>query len=665
MKFKSSIEFYKFSASLNSTFIKKALLAIFLGLMFNTVQAQVIYSSDFNNLNTWDEEYSPTQQWKEMSGRSNNAEVLTNVSLGKFGTVDIANTTYPSDGLKLQVENSSGKNWSASLSSGLLAVKNSETNLGKLTLSFDHSISSIRPILVQLESFDTDKKRTGGLQKIVYPATINHFMRSAFELSEMVVFGDGKFNPAAPFVSFSFEIGGTKIDTKNAKIDLRIDNFAFSSPAYYVSLTGKDTNDGRTEKTAFSDVQKALDVAKAGDIILLMEGKYSNNRIGHGRETAVASFKRAGTPAAWVTLKNYPKHHPVILCNGRDGVRISQGSRFAKSESPLLAYIEVRGLHIRGNADEVPKLFPNEIGKDTPNTETKGVFISAKMAPTRMYHHIKISECLVEYCGTDGIWASEVDYLTVENNIIRNNCFTTIGFAMSGLSIMMYADFDKLDNITKIVVRNNQVYGNQRKVFAKSEPLVFNGNGMLFDASREVYLKPDAYLGRTLVQNNLVYGNGGGGIQSWGAHRLDIVNNTIYHNGITPELKWGNLGFDYCQDFTVINNIVVALPDRPLDRWMVGREDKDTSNIMRINNLYFGGAEPHLIGSGDIVADPLFVNPNLDPSVADFRLKKGSPAINSGSTILDNAPLIDLFTKNRTIESAKIDRGAIKFEDQN
>ncbi|MDZ7604345.1 MAG: right-handed parallel beta-helix repeat-containing protein [Cyclobacteriaceae bacterium] len=136
---------------------------------------------------------------------------------------------------------------------------------------------------------------------------------------------------------------------------------------------------------------------------------------------------------------------------------------------------------------------------------------------------------------------------------------------------------------------------------------------MLFDASWEIYLHPDAYLGRTLIQNNLVYGNGGGGIQNWGAHRLDIVNNTIYHNGIAPELKWGNLGFDYCKDFTVVNNIVVALPDRPLDRWMVGRMDKDTSNIVRINNLYFGGAEPNVKGKGDIVADPLFVNPSLDP----------------------------------------------------
>lgn len=620
--------------------------------------AQVIYSSDFNNIFKYEEEYSQTPQWNEMSAKSSNSAVSAKVNFGKYGTVDIANTTYPSDGLQLLVENISGKDWTASLNSGLLAVKISETNLGKLTVSFDHALSSARPVLMRVESFDDTRKRTGGLEKIVYPATINHFMRSAFELSDMKAFGEGKFNPQTPFVSFSFEIAGTKDQNENTKIELRIDNFAFSAPSYYVSPTGKDTNDGRTEETAFADVQKALDVAKPGDIVLLMDGKYTNSRKGHGRETAVASFKRAGAPAAWVTLKNYPGHKPVILCNGRDGVRISQGSRYTKMESPLLSYLEVRGLHIKGNADEVPTLFPDEIGKETPNTETKGIFISAKMAPTRMYHHIKVSDCLIEYCGTDGIWASEVDYLVVENNIIRNNCWTTVGYAMAGLSCMMYADFDKLDNVTKIVVRNNQVYGNQRKAFAKSDPFIFNGNGMLFDASWEIYLHPDAYLGRTLIQNNLVYGNGGGGIQNWGAHRLDIVNNTIYHNGITPELKWGNLGFDYCKDFTVINNIVVALPDRPLDRWMVGRLDKDTSNIVRINNLYFGGAEPNVKGNGDIVADPLFVNPSLDPSVADFRLKPGSPALGAGYLQQNDVPCYDLGGKLRK----SVSRGALEVK---
>jgi hypothetical protein len=287
----------------------------------------------------------------------------------------------------------------------------------------------------------------------------------------------------------------------------------------------------------------------------------------------------------------------------------------------------------------------------TPNTETRGIHLTGNNGPTRMYHHIRVADCLIEYCGTDGIWASEVDYLAVENNTIRNNCWTSVEAVSAGFSCMMYADFDKIDNVTKILVRNNQIYGNQRKTKKKVKdwaPEIFNGNGMLFDANSEAYIYPDFYLGRTLIQNNLVYGNGGGGIQNWGCHRLDVVNNTIYHNGISPELRWGNIGLDFCKDVRIVNNIVVALPDRPLDYWMPEREDRETSKIVRINNLYFGGMKPNISGSGDVVADPMFVNPSLDPSVADFRLKPGSPAINSGVQNLTDAPSVDLDAKARS-----------------
>jgi len=230
---------------------------------------------------------------------------------------------------------------------------------------------------------------------------------------------------------------------------------------------------------------------------------------------------------------------------------------------------------------------------------------------------------------------------------------------MSGFTMMHYADFDKLDNVTKILVRGNQAYANQCKTYKTSGPFkIYNGNGFLFDASAEEYLAPDAYLGRTLVQNNLVYGNGGGGIQMWGAHRIDVVNNTMYYNGITPELKWGNMGFDYCKDIRVINNIVVAQPDRPLDFWEMPRDDRNTSNIVRINNLYFGGIKPNLKGTGDLVGDPLFVNPSIDTTIADFRLKRGSPAIKAGYIKIDALPIIDVSGKSLNNKAIVLNRGA-------
>ncbi|MBC8101614.1 MAG: hypothetical protein H7Z41_03400, partial [Cytophagales bacterium] len=68
------------------------------------------------------------------------------------GTIDVAGTTTPSGAMQSA---------NGTLTSGLLPLRNRETNLGKLTLSFDHSVSSVRPVTVQIESFDAKKKRTG------------------------------------------------------------------------------------------------------------------------------------------------------------------------------------------------------------------------------------------------------------------------------------------------------------------------------------------------------------------------------------------------------------------------------------------------------------------------------------------------------------------------
>jgi len=626
----------------------------------NALHAEILVRTDFNREKTWHKDYRANEKWAGITAFASDPTMTAKVSWGFFGTIDVANASTPSEGLKLNIHKPATiSRWTSSIQSGLLPLRNNETNLSKLSFSFDHWVNSLRPVVVLIESFDENKQRTGALEITVYPAAAKHFMRSAFELSEMKPAGSGRFNPGAAYVQFSFSISNSMLSDGPEVTEhiLRVDNVLFASPAYYVSPRGKDSNDGRTEQTAFASPQKALDIAKGGDIILLMEGNYK----GAKNAKAVAAFKHAGYPSAWITLKNYPAQTPVLLCHGMDGIHIAWGNDSTTRESPLFSYLEVRGLHIKGNADEVPKLFPAEMGYSTKNTETRGVFLSGNNAPTRMYHHIRVANCMIELCGTDGMWASEVDYLTVENNIIRNNCWTTVEYAMAGFSLMMYADFDKVDNLTKIVIRNNQVYGNQRKIAKQvGEPKWFNGNGMLFDGNREEYLDPDFYLGRTLIQNNLVYGNGGGGIQNWGSHRLDIVNNTIYHNGITPELKWGNIGLDFCKDVRIINNIVVALPDCPLDTWMVTRPDRNTANIVRINNLFFGGAHPNIPGYGDIVADPIFVNPSLDPKIANFRLKPGSPAIGKGVLIDQNLPLVDLSSKERFATAVTLNLGAFE-----
>jgi parallel beta-helix repeat protein len=619
--------------------------------------AETLLRYDFNDTVTW-----PLTSQKQTE---------PGVMAGNFGTVDVAGGKEGSGGLLLVMDRGKqpdwgyGKGgyvgpsetggmeplvsqpWSAQLNSGPLAVKNTEADLGKLTLSFNLSATRALPVKVLVESFDANQQRTGGLETTIHPAAADFYQRYALDLSAMKPKGAGQFDPAAPFVGFIFETGSVQGWPAATHHEVRLDNVHYASGTFYISLTGNDSNDGRSERTAFATPQKAIDAAQPGDIILVMNGTYSRPA-GEPEKTPVARFVRPGTPSGWITLKNFPGHQPVFSSHGQTAINISQSA----GESQVLSYIEIRGLHVRGNGDTAREQFPNELGTFSPNVHSQGILINGRTGPdskprlpTDMVHHIRLADNVVEFNTADGIYVEFCDWLFVENNRIENNCWTTPGYAPSGFALMGYANFDALDNIHKILIAGNRASGNRLTV--KNHPWgenpkskFYNGNGFLLDANAD---KSVTYLGRTLVQNNLATNNGAGGIQMWGSHRLDIVNNTIANNASV--IPWGQVGFEYCRDVRFINNIVVAPTDLPLDTWFLGRADERTSGIVRINNLYRGGAHPNIAGIGDLRADPLFI------SADDFHLKSDSPASRTGRWETFS-PILDLEGKPRPLDGS-------------
>ena len=107
--------------------------------------------------------------------------------------------------------------------------------------------------------------------------------------------------------------------------------------AYYVSGTGKDGNDGLSTNTAFLTIQKAADLVKPGDTVLVMNGLYKNTHEGF-----CVLIKTSGTSNAWITFKAYPGHKPKIEHNSWNGI-IIQGAD----------YIMIEGFTIEGNSDNV------------------------------------------------------------------------------------------------------------------------------------------------------------------------------------------------------------------------------------------------------------------------------------------------------------------------
>ena len=115
------------------------------------------------------------------------------------GTVDAAGSAAPSGAIRLTVRRGAGGGaWSGAMTSGLLPVHTAETDLGKLTLSFDHSVSSVRPVTVRIESFDVRRRRSGGREGVVYPAAPDFYLRAALELSAMRPSGGGRIPDDRP-----------------------------------------------------------------------------------------------------------------------------------------------------------------------------------------------------------------------------------------------------------------------------------------------------------------------------------------------------------------------------------------------------------------------------------------------------------------------------------
>lgn len=602
----------------------------------HTARAATIYKNAFNDFSA--------PAWPSATAVSLARVTSVKVEQNAAGTVDVANTTEPSGGMRLTVQAPpttvirTERPWRAALISGPIRIQNTETDLGKLTLGFQLSASLNNPITVRVESLNTSKKVTGRLSGLVYPAAPNFYQRYAVDLSRLKPEGAGTFDPTAPFVQFTFELGGTQAGQQ----ELRIDNVNYASPAYYVSPAGSDKFSGRTEKTAFATPQKALDVAQPGDIVVLMDGTYQ------GGNANVATFRRPGTPDAWIVLKNYPGHKPLLTSTGWNIVSIAQGSKDKPSLLPALAYLEVRGLHVRGEGDVAKTKYPDAMNKPDSRTNSNGIAVDGRYTDN-IFHDIRIADNFVEFCPGQGVGSIDSDWVTIENNVCQSNCWTTI-YATSGISVMGSANFDAQVGIYKRLVRNNVSCHNQTYEKWASVDKYSDGNGIILDVNQGSDAHPNQkYVGRTLVQSNLCYDNGGSGIHTVTADRVDIIGNTAYLNSASVHLEYSQIYSYGSNDVRIMNNIMVA----PVANVAAGEKPEPVNRLGGKNtevvfshNVYFGGNIAPTLGEHDVVGDPQFVKPSRDTALADFHLRTGSPAIASG-IFAPFAPFLDLDNKPR------------------
>ncbi|MDT3699214.1 MAG: right-handed parallel beta-helix repeat-containing protein [Thermincola sp.] len=408
---------------------------------------------------------------------------------------------------------------------------------------------------------------------------------------------------------------------------------------YYVRPDGNDSNSGTIAKP-FKTIQKAVDVALAGDTIYIRAGKY--------RERVV--LKRSGRAGKLITIRNYPGEVPVIDGAGLKwaGSHTLWGGLIDTNEK---SYFKLIGLTIQNSAAfgigrqyrSNPKESSHIVVQDCKiyNTLASGISV--------IYgKDIVIDNNIVDYaCNTvksnqECLSLSEVDGFAITNNIVRNGTTPPSPKGKGGEMISVkdgckngIVAFNTVYNFQKLGIYLDAYRGRQENIAVYRnvvyQPKPGLATGIALGSEKGGVLK------KIYLHNNVVYNTQWGFvIAGWGhsgyAHPITdifILNNTCYNINTAGIL----LTNPDSRNITVKNNILHGR-----NSWtfpLYATDGADAARVKMSHNLiqkHYSkpSKEPYYITGTDyiVTSRPKFANPP-----ADFRLQPVSPAIKAGRTL--------------------------------
>ncbi len=419
---------------------------------------------------------------------------------------------------------------------------------------------------------------------------------------------------------------------------------------YYVSASGNNSSDGKTTASAFLTIQKAHDLTVAGDTVFVMTGVYSST------SGSILNVTRSGAANGYITYKALKGNTPKITASGNVWNAVSING----------SYIAFEGFELIGNNsnityDKAFAIYTEAANGGTnwstyANYNTNGISIGGPNTESKLPHHVAVRNCKVHDFPGGGISSIQADYTTIENNLVYNNAWYMM-YAGSGISILTPFNWDKTTGY-KNFIRNNICNTNKTTIPWVNLKRLSDGNGIIIDVNQQGYNEqssntpsPNAYTGRTLVENNVAVNNGGSGIHTFKADHVDILNNTTYNNGTV--VGYPDIFSNACQDVNIINNIMYARTGGDCNS-----KPKNATEIYS-HNIYFNG-KVGFQGANDVVIDPQFVNLSTDVLLGNFNLKSTSPAIDQGNNTAGFFSQKDILGIARP-QGTKPDRGAYEF----
>jgi hypothetical protein len=439
------------------------------------------------------------------------------------------------------------------------------------------------------------------------------------------------------------------LSKEGAEIDKAF--YGLEGKVYYVSDTGDDSNNGRDENFPFKTLQHASDLAEPGDIVYVMSGLYQNEK-----DEDILGIKRSGTKSNWIMYAALPGHQPKLKVKAGDAISIHGAE-----------YIIIDGFEIEGNNPDVSLEYALAEKNSLFNkiTNSSGVKIHPDWNTTNYSHHVIVRNCHVYNFSGGGIGSNTSDYIVIENNTVHHNGYYA-PWAMSGISFYRNWNFDNYQG-HKMIIRNNISYANRNYVpffYSHTDPeyrTITDGNGIIIDTNHESVKVVNGaetsipYMGRTVIENNVSYLNGGKGINIYESDHVDVINNTAYQNSQTESLS-GEINLGKADDINIYNNIVYPqINEKSISLWATGSSINVGYNMIYNTDKYFPSGTKDIIGS-----NPLFVNIDPQSGQYDFRLKSDSPAIDKGYELF--ASMVDSDGVARPVNKG-YDIGAFEFVD--
>lgn len=290
------------------------------------------------------------------------------------------------------------------------------------------------------------------------------------------------------------------------------------SKNYHTQPLGSDSNDGSSFSKAFKTIQKATNLAEAGDSILVYDGLYKG--FDH-------FYKNSGTA-----------QRPIVYFANGKNVIINQscGRGFDGLNVEGSDYIEINGFKVKNIADA------NGSGEDG---------IRAVIA-----NHVIIRNCEVDSCYR-GIFTGYTDDFLAENNICKRS------YGEHGIYVS--------NNSDRVVIRYNFCFENKAAGIQLNPDLSSGSPGISYDVKIYNNVCYKNRIGLNLqgiyyseVYNNLIYSNGSGnggngmtfflGDAATGCHDVKVYHNTVV---VPSGSQWAILAID-SDSLQIYNNILIS-----------------------------------------------------------------------------------------------------------